>query len=85
MTGMRHQMVTAATGDGRRRAQEGSGLMPGLVIEREIVIEAPAALVWRTITEPDQMTRWFADRVDLVAEPVLMATWGSAIRAGRSS
>ena len=25
-------------------------------IEREIVIEAPVEVVWRTITEPDQMT-----------------------------
>jgi uncharacterized protein YndB with AHSA1/START domain len=44
-------------------------LMPGLAIEREILIEAPAEVVWRTITEPDQMSQWFADRVDLVVEP----------------
>ena len=31
-------------------------------IEREIVIEAPAEVVWRTITEPDQISLWFADR-----------------------
>ena len=43
--------------------------MPGLVIEREVVIEAPAEVVWRTITEPDQISQWFADRVDLVVEP----------------
>ena len=43
--------------------------MPGLVIEREVVIEAPAVVVWRTITEPDQMSQWFADRVELVVEP----------------
>ncbi len=43
--------------------------MPGLMIDREVVIEAPAEVVWRTITEPDQITQWFADRVDLVAEP----------------
>ncbi|MGB6454665.1 MAG: SRPBCC domain-containing protein [Streptosporangiaceae bacterium] len=43
--------------------------MAYLLIEREVLIEAPAAVVWRTITEPDQMTLWFADRVDLVAEP----------------
>jgi uncharacterized protein YndB with AHSA1/START domain len=43
--------------------------MPGLVIEREVVIEAPVEVVWRTITEPDQMSLWFADRVDLVVEP----------------
>src|ERR1700689_2196333 len=43
--------------------------MTGLAIAQEILIEAPAEVVWRTITEPDQITRWFADRVDLVAEP----------------
>ena len=43
--------------------------MAGLTIEREIVIEAPIEVVWRTITEPEQMSQWFADRVDLVIEP----------------
>src|SRR5579862_9137921 len=43
--------------------------MADLVIERDILIEAPAAVVWRTITEPDQMSLWFASRVDLVVEP----------------
>jgi uncharacterized protein YndB with AHSA1/START domain len=43
--------------------------MSGPVIEREILIEAPAEVVWRIITEPDQMRLWFADRVDLVVEP----------------
>jgi uncharacterized protein YndB with AHSA1/START domain len=43
--------------------------MPGLTIDREVVIEAPAEVVWRIITEPDQMTQWFADRVELVLEP----------------
>jgi uncharacterized protein YndB with AHSA1/START domain len=43
--------------------------MPGLRIEREVLIEAPVEVVWRTITEPDQISRWFADRVELVAEP----------------
>lgn len=38
-------------------------------IEREIVIDAPVEIVWRTITEPDQITQWFADRVDLTIEP----------------
>src|SRR6201987_1319377 len=44
-------------------------LMPGLVIDREILIEAPVEVVWRTITEPPQMSQWFATRVDLVVEP----------------
>jgi uncharacterized protein YndB with AHSA1/START domain len=43
--------------------------MPDLMIEREVLIEAPVEVVWRTITEPDQMSQWFADRVDLVVEP----------------
>ena len=44
-------------------------LMTRLVIEREIVIEAPREVVWRTVTEPGQMSLWFAGRVDLVVEP----------------
>jgi uncharacterized protein YndB with AHSA1/START domain len=44
-------------------------LMPGLTIAREVLIEAPVEVVWRIITEPDHMTQWFADRVDLVVEP----------------
>ena len=43
--------------------------MPGLTIEREVLIEAPVEVVWRTITEPDQISQWFADRVELVVEP----------------
>jgi uncharacterized protein YndB with AHSA1/START domain len=43
--------------------------MAGLSIEREVLIEAPADVVWRTITEPDQISQWFADRVELVVEP----------------
>ncbi len=43
--------------------------MAGLTIEREVMIDAPAEVVWRTVTEPDQMSQWFADRVDLVVEP----------------
>jgi uncharacterized protein YndB with AHSA1/START domain len=44
-------------------------LMAGLTIERDILIEAPVDVVWRTITEPAQMSQWFASRVDLVIEP----------------
>jgi uncharacterized protein YndB with AHSA1/START domain len=47
----------------------GGEVMPEMVIEREVLIEAPADVVWRTITKPDQMSLWFADRVDLVVEP----------------
>ncbi|MFZ0664352.1 MAG: SRPBCC domain-containing protein [Acidimicrobiales bacterium] len=44
-------------------------LMPNLVIERQILIEAPVEVVWKTITMPDQITQWFCDRVQLVVEP----------------
>ena len=37
--------------------------MADLTIEQEILIDAPAEVVWRTITEPDQIAQWFADRV----------------------
>ena len=43
--------------------------MPGLMIDRDILIEAPVEVVWRTITEPDQISQWFADEVKLVVEP----------------
>ena len=36
---------------------------------REVVIEAPVQVVWRTVTEPDQMSLWFADRVELAIDP----------------
>jgi uncharacterized protein YndB with AHSA1/START domain len=42
---------------------------PEYQIERDIVIEAPVEVVWRTITEPDQIRLWFADRVELDIEP----------------
>jgi uncharacterized protein YndB with AHSA1/START domain len=44
-------------------------LMQGLLIDRDVLIEAPVEVVWRTVTEPEQMTQWFADRVELVVEP----------------
>jgi uncharacterized protein YndB with AHSA1/START domain len=43
--------------------------MGELKIERDVVIEAPIDVVWRTLTEPDQIIRWFADRVDLELKP----------------
>jgi uncharacterized protein YndB with AHSA1/START domain len=43
--------------------------MPGLTIDRDVLIEAPVEVVWRTITEPEQITQWFADRVELVVKP----------------
>jgi uncharacterized protein YndB with AHSA1/START domain len=43
--------------------------MAGPPSERDILIDAPADVVWHLITAPDQLTQWFADRVDLVFEP----------------
>jgi len=43
--------------------------MTDFAIEREIFIEAPAEVVWHTITEPDQIEKWFADRVELDLGP----------------
>ena len=38
-------------------------------VERDIFIEAPVDVVWRMVTEPEQMSRWFADEVQLDATP----------------
>src|SRR3989442_15880424 len=43
--------------------------MADFQIEREVVIDAPVEVVWRTITEPEQIRQWFADRVELELEP----------------
>jgi uncharacterized protein YndB with AHSA1/START domain len=43
--------------------------MADLQIEREVLIEAPIDVVWRTITEPDQIAQWFAERVELDVVP----------------
>ncbi len=43
--------------------------MADFKIEREVIIDAPVDVVWRTITEPDQITQWFAERVELDLKP----------------
>ena len=43
--------------------------MTDLRIERDVEIEAPLEVVWRTITQPDQISRWFADHVELELKP----------------
>ncbi len=50
-------------------------------IEREVVIDAPVAVVWRTITEPEQIRQWFADRVELELEPGTPGLMGFEDRA----
>jgi uncharacterized protein YndB with AHSA1/START domain len=44
-------------------------MMTTVQIEREVVIDAPVDVVWRTVTEPEQISQWFADRVELEARP----------------
>jgi len=39
--------------------------MTAHLIEREIVVEAPIEIVWNTLTEPGEISRWFAQEVDL--------------------
>jgi uncharacterized protein YndB with AHSA1/START domain len=43
-------------------------MIPGQV-EREVLIEAPLDVVWRIVTEPDQIVRWFADEAELQLTP----------------
>jgi uncharacterized protein YndB with AHSA1/START domain len=43
--------------------------MADVTIEREVVIDAPVEVVWRTITEPGLISQWFADRVELEVTP----------------
>src|SRR3954469_21102213 len=38
-------------------------------IEQDILIEAPVDVVWRAVTEPAQITKWFADDVELEPTP----------------
>lgn len=40
-------------------------MQPDQSITREIVIDAPVEAVWQTITEPERISQWFADRVDV--------------------
>jgi uncharacterized protein YndB with AHSA1/START domain len=48
--------------------------MSSYTIERDIDIEAPVDVVWRTITEPEQIRTWFADAVELEARPGAVGT-----------
>ena len=48
--------------------------MSTYTIEREIEIAAPVDVVWRTITEPEQIRTWFSDAVDLEARPGAVGT-----------
>ena len=48
--------------------------MSTYTIERDIEIEAPVDVVWRTVTEPDQIRTWFSDAVELEARPGAVGT-----------
>jgi uncharacterized protein YndB with AHSA1/START domain len=41
--------------------------MSDFTIERDIEIEAPIEVVWRTITEPELIRTWFSDVADVEA------------------
>jgi uncharacterized protein YndB with AHSA1/START domain len=38
-------------------------------IECDILIEAPVEVVWKVVTEPEQITKWFSDEADLDLRP----------------
>ena len=38
-------------------------------IEREILIDAPVDVVWRIITEPEQIAQWFSQEAELETRP----------------
>ncbi len=43
--------------------------MHNYTIERDIDIDAPMEVVWRTITEPELIRTWFSDVADVQARP----------------
>jgi uncharacterized protein YndB with AHSA1/START domain len=38
-------------------------------VEREILIQAPVEVVWRVVTEPEQISRWWSDTADIDLRP----------------
>ena|SRR5437773_1537703 len=38
-------------------------------VHREVFFEAPADEIWTALTDPDELERWFANEVELDAEP----------------
>ncbi len=43
-------------------------------IERDIEIDAPVDVVWRTVTEPEQIGKWLSDLVKLEPRPGAVGT-----------
>src|SRR5205814_2755016 len=51
-----------------RNATSGCSTLGGVVpraIEKEVVIEAPLEVVWRLVTDPEQIRQWFADEAEV--------------------
>ena len=46
-----------------------------LTIQRDVVIDAPVDVVWSTISEPENISRWFADRIDVEIRPGATGTF----------
>jgi uncharacterized protein YndB with AHSA1/START domain len=40
-----------------------------MIVEREVLIDAPAEVVWSIVTEPHEVRRWFADEAEFEASP----------------
>jgi uncharacterized protein YndB with AHSA1/START domain len=38
-------------------------------IEREILIDAPVDVVWRVVTQPEEMDRWLSEKADVESRP----------------
>jgi len=53
-------------------------------VEREILIAAGPEVVWRVITEPEQISRWFSDEAHIDARPGAdgTLTWRPGGRGG---
>ena len=55
--------------------------MPADRIEREIEIDAPIDVVWTVITEPEHITGWFTDSVELEVRPGSEGRFGWDVKA----
>jgi uncharacterized protein YndB with AHSA1/START domain len=54
--------------------------VPADRIEREIDIDAPIEVVWTVITEPEHITSWFTDSVELDVRPGAEGRFGWDIK-----
>ncbi len=48
--------------------------MSSYTIEQDIEIDAPLDIVWQTVTEPSQISRWFSEQVDFDPAPGALGT-----------